>query len=59
MNKMLRKSAVEDATGYKIWSIYKFVREGSFPAPYKLGKRAVAWKESEVQEWIDARHSAR
>jgi prophage regulatory protein len=29
--------------------------EGTFPKPVKLGARAVAWVESEVEEWILAR----
>ncbi len=32
--------------------------EGTFPASVSLGSR-VAWIESEVQDWIDARIAAR
>ena len=30
-----------------------------FPRPTKLGPRAVAWVESEVDAWIDARIAER
>ncbi|MBV2130478.1 AlpA family transcriptional regulator [Arsukibacterium indicum] len=33
-------------------TIYKYITEGTFPRPIKLGGRVVAWVESEVQEWI-------
>ena len=35
--------------------LYKKIREGTFPKSIKLGPRAVAWKESEVQVWMDMR----
>jgi prophage regulatory protein len=36
-------------------SIYAGVANGTFPAPYKIGARAVAWRLSEVEEWLAAR----
>jgi len=35
------------------------VSDGEFPAPIKLGKRAVAWVESELQEWLVRKMAAR
>ena len=32
---------------------------GGYPPPYKTGLRAVRWKESEVQGWIDSLYSSR
>ena len=34
------------------------IKAGNFPSPFRLGKRAVGWKESEVFEWIDNRPKA-
>ncbi|MEC8907733.1 MAG: AlpA family phage regulatory protein, partial [Pseudomonadota bacterium] len=31
---------------------------GTFPAPFKLGARASAWVESEINDWIESRISA-
>ena len=39
-------------------TIYHLIAESSFPASISLGSR-VAWIESEVQGWIDARIAAR
>lgn len=41
--------------GLRKAGVYKAIREGRFPPPIKLGKRAVAWPESVVQGWIQAR----
>jgi predicted DNA-binding transcriptional regulator AlpA len=39
-------------------TLYLWISRGLFPAPYSLGGgQAVAWRESEVQQWMDARES--
>ena len=35
-------------------SIYLGVSRQSFPAPHKIGDRAVAWLASDIDAWIDA-----
>lgn len=35
-------------------TIYQRVAAGSFPAPIRIGPHAVAWLESDVEEWIAA-----
>lgn len=35
--------------------IYLAIAEGHFPAPVRLGARAVGWRRSEVEAWIDGR----
>ncbi|MGU4075849.1 helix-turn-helix transcriptional regulator [Pseudomonas aeruginosa] len=42
-------------TGLGRSTVYKVMKEGSFPGSVALGGKAVAWVESEVQEWILAR----
>jgi prophage regulatory protein len=39
--------------------LYERIREGRFPRPVKLGKRAVAWVESEVLDWMLERMNER
>lgn len=37
-------------------TIYRLRREGRFPEPVSLtGRKAVAWKRSEIDEWIKSR----
>jgi predicted DNA-binding transcriptional regulator AlpA len=39
-------------------TLYLWISQKRFPAPYSLGGGgAVAWRESEVQEWMDSRES--
>tara|TARA_R110001606_G_scaffold399247_1_gene582715 strand:- start:1975 stop:2190 length:216 start_codon:yes stop_codon:yes gene_type:complete len=40
-------------------TIYKFAAEGRFPKQVSLGGNCVAWVESEVVEWIEARIAER
>lgn len=56
---LLRRPKVEARTGYSRSSIYAMMEAGDFPRPVKLGPRAVAWVESEVDAWIAARIEAR
>ena len=49
---LIRLPEVLKRTGFgKAW-IYRLISEGRFPAPVKIGVRAVAFVESEVDEWI-------
>ncbi|HBS0460406.1 helix-turn-helix transcriptional regulator [Serratia ureilytica] len=50
--KLIRLSEVIRKTGFgKTW-IYKLISVGKFPKQIKIGERAVAFIESEVDEWI-------
>ncbi|MGC1070896.1 helix-turn-helix transcriptional regulator [Pantoea agglomerans] len=51
--KLIRLSAVINKTGYSKSWIYKLIRNKQFPQPIKIGSRAVAFIEGEVDEWIE------
>ena len=51
--RLLRLPAVLDRVGYKRSRFLDLVRQGVFPAPVKLGARAVAWPESEIDALVD------
>ena len=53
--KLLRLPDVEAVTGYKRSTIYRKIKEGTFPTPISLGERASAWIESEIVAWIEER----
>ena len=57
--RILRLKAVMELTGLGRSTIYKYVKEGIFPARLALGPRAIGFLESEVQDWILARINAR
>jgi prophage regulatory protein len=43
---------IEAQTGLSKTEIYRRIRQGDFPAPIKLGARAVAWPSSAIEAWI-------
>lgn len=55
MEKLLRLPSVIDVTGYSKSRIYALIKEGRFPAPLKLGDRAVGWRQSDIDAWIASR----
>lgn len=50
--RMLRRPEVERRTGKSRSSIYDDIKKGKFPAPVRVGQRAVAWRESDIIRWI-------
>ena len=54
--KLLRLPAVCELTGLGKSSVYSIP---DMPKPVVLSRRAVAWKLSEVQAWIDSRVKSR
>jgi len=34
-------------------SLYDLMKEGLFPKPVKIGKRAVGWRKSDLDAWLD------
>ena len=56
--RLLRLSEVIALTGYSCSSIYRKMRDVSFPEPLKMGARAVRWRESEIEAWLAARPRA-
>ena len=52
---MLRRDAVEAATGLSRSTIYRLMRAGQFPEPVKVGLRAVRWRESDLATWLASR----
>lgn len=52
--RMLKIDDVVSKTTLGRSVIYERVAEGSFPAPYSVAHNRVAWKESEINEWISS-----
>jgi len=54
-NTLIRLPEVQRRTGYsKAW-IYRLISQNRFPLAVKIGSRAIAFVESEVEEWISQR----
>ena len=48
----LRLPQVLDYVGVSKPTIYRWIKENTFPKPIKLSTRMVVWKKAEVQEWM-------
>jgi len=53
--RLLRLTEACDKTGLSRSSLYVALKRGEFPKPLKIGKRAVAWKSTDIDEWIESR----
>jgi prophage regulatory protein len=53
--KLLRRPEVEARTGLSRSTLYDWMKKGDFPQPLKLGARLVAWRESDIAEWLESR----
>lgn len=53
--RLIRLDDVMKMTSLSRSSIYSYVSDGLFPRPVKVGRRAVAWRELDVIDWITSR----
>lgn len=56
--RLLALPEVEQQTSLKKTSIYGLIRDGKFPPPIRLTRRASRWPASQVQAWIADRIQA-
>jgi prophage regulatory protein len=57
-HRFLRLHQVKDFVGLSKSAVYARIAQGTFPKPVSLGGRSVAWIESEVTAWMNARIDA-
>jgi prophage regulatory protein len=57
--RLLKRPEVESKTGISRAAIYAKILQGTFPKPVKLGAKAVAWVESEVDQFCADRIAER
>jgi len=53
LERLIRLPEVKSRTGLSTSDLYRRMEAGTFPRQIKLGAKAVAWIETEVQEWIE------
>lgn len=58
IDRLMRRPAVEYATGLSRSSLYRLMALNDFPAPVQLSSNSIAWLESGVVEWISRRVAA-
>jgi prophage regulatory protein len=50
-DRFLKRTEVIQLTGLSTASIYRKMKDGTFPKAVRLGSRAVAWVQSEITDW--------
>ena len=55
--KLLRSRAVLERTGLSKTTMYRQIEIGDFPRPIQLTEKTTAWREHEVDEWIESREA--
>ncbi len=56
--RVLRLDEVVARVGLSKSTLWRYIDEGDFPPPIKLGPRASGWIEHEIDEWIASRPRA-
>lgn len=49
LNEVMRISGLKRST------IYKYMDEGFFPKPMKMGSRKIAWNKEDIQKWLKSK----
>ena len=52
---IFRLPAVVELIGVSRATIWRWVAENLFPAPVRLGPRAVGWRRTDVEAWLASR----
>ncbi len=55
--RFIRIKEVQYRTGLGRATIYRWMAQGRFPKPIRLGGHAVAWVEAELESWLAGRIS--
>ena len=58
-DEVWRRPKVESVTGLACSTIYLQMKNGTFPKPIKIGERAVGWRMSEINAWLEQRIAER
>lgn len=58
LERHYRRPAVEELTGLSRSTLYDMMDRNEFPRPVRIGRRAVAWPESKITEWLAQRSPA-
>ena len=58
MGNLLTRAEVQARVRISRSRIYVLMRSGEFPLPIRIGRRAVRWDETELEEWLDMRPKA-
>ena len=51
--KIMRPAETINTLSISKSTLWRWIGEGNFPRPIKLGNKAVGWDQETIQEWIN------
>jgi len=51
-NRIIRLKTVLARTGLSRSTIYRKIKEGTFPAQLKISTNGAGWRESDINRWV-------
>lgn len=55
LERIVRKPEVLAVIGVSSATLYRWIQDGRFPAPRRLGSHSVGWLETAIRAWIESR----
>lgn len=52
IDRFLRLDEVLHITGLGLNTVYRRIREGTFPKQVRIGPNSVAWRQSAITKWM-------
>ena len=53
--RILRPAEVAKTLCVHRCTLWRWIKQGAFPAPLQLGRNAVGFRESDVSDWLESR----
>lgn len=51
-DRIIREKTVRDRTGLSRSTIYRKMKDGTFPPKLEISSNGVGWHESEIDRWV-------
>ena len=51
-DRLIRMPELSARTGLSRTTIYRRVKDGTLPRPLLIGSASIAWRESQIDDWI-------
>lgn len=51
---LIDRYEVERLTSLRKTTIYRLMKEGTFPKPLRISSMRVAWRTADIQAWVDS-----
>lgn len=52
---IIRPNKLAELLSISIPTLYRMINNGELPPKIKIGKRAVGWRRSQIEEWMEER----